>query len=219
MQDSEITAEQWEDLRDKARKASASAARSWGSAIEADDIQQEVMVKMVESPGFVRKSLANGDDSTWRLVRMMADQCASGLMNDYRRFSFQHSYSAWDVRQLLDRGVLDEPERASVFEAQADCLATGRKSKKDFAERITFDDKLDLEYGMGRLNDNYRNAILDRYVRGVEPSHRKVLSRAMESLTMHMNTSRAHSEIDYQGTGSRSATGNAAARKAAEISY
>ncbi|MFB7473196.1 hypothetical protein [Kitasatospora sp. NPDC056184] len=219
MQGSEITAEQWEGLQGKVRRASVTVARSWGTALDAGDIEQEVLLKMVESPGFVRKSLDYGEASTGRLVRMMADQCASQLMNEYRRFTFQHYYSTWDVRRLLERGLLEGPEAASLMDAQVEVLVTGRKSKKDLAERVTHDDKIDLEYGMGRLKEAYRQVIIDRYVLGVEIPSRGTLSRAIEALAKHMNTSRARAEIDYEGVGSRACLGGTSARRATDTNY
>jgi DNA-directed RNA polymerase specialized sigma24 family protein len=218
MKAQELTEDEWAGLQQKARRAAKQVAATYGGMLSADDIEQDVMMKMLECPGVMKESLKLPDASTWKLVFKMAGQVSVQHQEDYKRFTGIHHYSTWDVRRLLQKGVFVDEEKDSIHEASEQTIRTGRRSKKDYAEYIGVDDKLDIQYGLKKLTPQQRETLIARYVLDERPHHEGV-SRAIESLTRHMNNRREIETKNYEGPASRRVMSNATAQAITNNSY
>ncbi|MCZ0973139.1 hypothetical protein O1L55_20595 [Streptomyces albulus] len=211
-----LSAGEWDKLYGLAEKAAKKVAPKF-PGITAEDITQDVMIRFVESESSARKTLDNYEKDpriTFRMLLTMGNQVASKEIWDYRKFFGTVIYSEWDVRKLLEKGLLITEERESFHEAQLNVLTTGRKSKKDFAEYVSLDDKIDLESGFSGLKKEYQEVIKRRYIGGesLNATERQRLSRAIESLTKGMNSLSVKKNSDHDGPGSRQAMSNATAQ-------
>ncbi|MFF3555371.1 hypothetical protein ACWD4V_16270 [Streptomyces tsukubensis] len=222
----EITADEWDKLYTASVKAGHTVARKFPGAVEPDDITQGVMARFVESEGAARKLLDSGDvhgnGVVFRALLIMANQVAAGEVHRHRQFHGNFTYTTAYVRKLLVSGLLlAQEEGGSMFEAQLNALATGRRSKSDFTVRVTVDDKIDLERGIRQLTPAQRRIITRRYIDGdaLDGAERKELSRGIEALTIRMNGHAAISRADHDGPGSRRVISSSLARSASGVAY
>jgi len=165
------------------RKAARSVAFQWPGVVEADDVQQEICLKILESPGTAKKLLVMEDDKLYRFVLGMGHQIASDARTDYDHFSGQFYYSVDDVKTLLSQML----------------TPTGFS-----------DARIDLGLGVEKLADEYPRyyeSIISRYMIGEVPkvnSEKIQLSRALTKLTDEMNRIHRTRVDEYDdGPGSR----------------
>ncbi|MEU9603668.1 hypothetical protein [Streptomyces sp. NPDC048057] len=221
----EITADEWDKLYTASVRAGRAVARKFPGSVEPDDLTQGVMERFIRSEGAARKLLDSGDvhgnGPVFRALLIMANQVAAGEVSRHRQFHGTFTYTTDHVRKLLAGGLLCREERSSMFEAQLNALSTGRRSKSDFAVRVTVDDRIDLERGMRQLTPAQRGILVRRYVDGdaLDGGERKELFRAVEALTLRMNGRAAVSRADHDGPGSRRAVSSAHARLTSGMAY
>ncbi|MET8684816.1 hypothetical protein ABZV77_11420 [Streptomyces sp. NPDC004732] len=218
----EIQADEWDKLFAVAEKAGRMVSHKF-PGVEADDITQDVMERFVECESAARKLLnswnESNDNTAFKAILIMANQVGSKELNDRRLHSGEFTYTSDYVRKLLSRGMLSDracgknDKGENIFEAQLNSLMTGKKSKKDFSERVNVDDRIDLNLGFAKLTGTNQNVIIKRYVleERLGDDERKQLSRAVSSLALHMNSHSAKHNTDHDGPGSRKALSNGAA--------
>lgn len=187
-----MTYHQLVDLMPVIKRAAKSVAFQWPGVIEADDVEQGIHLRLMESPGSVSKIYEMEDRAQYRAIVGIGHQLASQERDDLDQFSGNFRYSVNDVKALLSKGVLTE--RLDGFHA----------------------DQFDLERGLELIPEQYYEAICRRYGDN-EPTagnrtYASALSRGLTSLTNEMNRSfkRRYAERD-DGPGTRQILTNAGA--------
>jgi hypothetical protein len=189
-----------EELLETVKKAAKSVAFQWPGVIEADDVEQEIWVHLLERPGTVTKILDKMDDSAkYRAIVGIGHQIASKERNDYSYYSGNYKYSLADVKKILVEKILTSDE------------FHWNEAVSDIRESIV------------TLKTEYREAIAKRYVDGEVPAQgapAMELTRAIESLTdaMNSNARRKYAERD-EGLGTRKVISNAQARAITDNDY
>ncbi|WP_156920313.1 hypothetical protein [Segniliparus rugosus] len=166
-------------------------ARNWPGVADEDDVEQEILVRLLESPGSTRKIASSSREGRYRMVTRMGHQIAAKERDDHDHFTGNYHYSVDEARELLRSGA----------------LSTGQT---EFSP-----DVVDLRQALselGRKNAKYADAILERYLDGRtgtgDVEFRNLLSRAHEALANLMNRFRRSLGVersDHGGPGSRRA--------------
>lgn len=182
-----------DDLYPEVEKAARSATRSWTGALDAEDIVQDMWVKIYEAPKTLPALLSYESDQRGKVLRAIARQCAGAEMATRENFSANVTYSTDDVRRILENGAAgDNPGTAAHVEW------------------------LDVQAGMGAVSPWHAEVIFSNYVAGDFDSSngdaRKELTRARDSLTAAMNANHKAAKVEHDGPGSRQAMSNASAR-------
>jgi hypothetical protein len=168
------------------QRAARSVARKWAQLATANDLTQEIYLRLAETDGSVTKLAdmrpAERDASLVRIGHQVADQ----MRADYEYFTGQFTYSVGEVRSLLVGGALTD--QLDGFDAR---VADVRRAV------------LDLQ----KSNSDYSAAIVNRYVFDDKPPPRsaqaKVLERAVDALTLRMNRNRNNDIYEYENGGAR----------------
>lgn len=84
-----------EEVKQAVCKAARSAANSWGSVMEYDDIHQELWLFLLESPSVQRKPL----EELGPVLRWKANAICKQSQVDYEYFSGNFQYSPGEVRE------------------------------------------------------------------------------------------------------------------------
>ncbi|ASR77156.1 sigma-K factor [Mycobacterium phage MyraDee] len=184
------------------KRAAGSVAFQWPGIIEADDVEQSIYLRLLESDGSVEKILAMDTRARYRAIVGIGHQVASQERTDYDHFKGSYNYSVAEVKDLLKQGILLVPP--AHFSAE---LLDMQDALTDLAERTP----------------QYADAILSRYVQEVVPqagADKKRLSDALTSLSDEMNkvSRRRFAERDG-GPGSREVLSNAQAYATSSDQY
>lgn len=167
-------------------------ADRWPGVIDADDVAQELWVRLMERPNSVAKLLTMKPSSLRQSLVDMGHQTASEYRSSYELFSGQVHYGTEDVRRILERGALTE-----------------EKTRTDT-------ERMDLFEGLEMLqakNERYARIVFLVFALRESVDDTKSITRAVDSLTDCMN--RVHNSARYSyedGPGSRKVVSNAAAR-------
>jgi hypothetical protein len=191
-----------EEVMPDIRRAAKKVADKWPSITTQEDMIQTLTVHFLEAPGALKKlaELTPGK-RMGRLIGIGHDK-ASGERDALDVFTGQFSYSVDEVRKLLERGGLDG--QVGGFNSAV----------------------ADLEAAYGELqvkNAGHGKALWDRYALGIKPAQgapAMVLSRALESLTVHMNRVSKSARYEYLNGGrKRSVLTNPSAISVGEHDY
>lgn len=174
-----MTSEAADRLSEEIEKAANIVAQRWPEVIEADDVAQDIGVKLLESPMTTRELMAKKPQDRINILVGLGNREASRALDDYDRFTGRIYYSTDDVRGLLKKGQLAG------------------------AEPTTESERLDLENGFASLaksNPRYAQLLWSEFVNedlDKETGHiRKELTRAIDALTRLMNRSHNGRSID-----------------------
>lgn len=169
------------DLAPWVRKVAKKVAGNWPTVICSDDLEQELYLRLLEfSEGALGRLVEATDGARYGSLNRMAVQIASGYRNDYEMFTGNYHYGADEVRQLLEDGSLVFPDLLTASE------------RSDLA--LAFDD----------LSDHYQEVLTRRFVEfDNDRSDRMTISRAVNSLTLHMNRVRKFTEDTHDGPARR----------------
>ena len=187
------------DMSKEVGKAAKSVAFQWPGVVEADDLEQEIYLRLLETPATIDRLMEDFDEKQ-RLSALikMGHQIAAGERADYEVFSGNFKYSVDDVKRKLN-------------------WASNKGAAKSIGN-LSMDN--DLKAGMSRLeesNQGYAEAIRLRYQDGIVPisgsADQKRLSDALTALTTQMNRSHKQQHVDNpDGPGTRKAMSSATAR-------
>ncbi|MGV9364487.1 hypothetical protein [Amycolatopsis sp. NPDC003731] len=188
-----MTVEIEDFLLPEVTRAAKSATRSWTGALDAEDIEQDMWVKILESPRTLPALLSYEAEQRGKVLRAIARQCAGAEMADREHFSANVTYSTDDVRRILENGGADQ--------------VPGSPSHVEW---------LDTQAGLGGISPWYAEVIFCYYVAGdyVEPpgDNGKTLTRARDALAVAMNAARKAANAVHDGPGSRRVVSNSAAQ-------
>lgn len=168
--------EDWERLERAAREAGRKVAWKWPEVIEAEDIAQEILMVVLESPSTQTWLMKAEYGDLLKAMVTYGNRIASKELDSYQVFTGQVFYSTGHVRYLLENGVLDGHAGSS-------------------------EDRVDLQRGLEALSHGQYSAIMKRYFGGEVPERdsadRKQLNRSVDALTANMNRSRRTREEDH----------------------
>lgn len=182
------------------KRAARSVAYQWPGIIDADDVEQEIYLRLLVTAGSVEKILEMAKDAQYRAIVGIGHQIASRERNDYSYYSGNYKYALADVKKVL----LDKILTSDEFH--------WNEAVSDTAE------------AMRELKPEYRAAIVKRYIywdtgeTSVPGAAAMELSRATEALTdaMNANARRKYAEQDVQ---MRKVISNSQARAITENDY
>ena len=171
------------------RAAAKAIAREWSDVIDADDMEQEMWVKLLASTEANMSAIKGmAPDRRRGVLNSIATQVGMKYRDDYDAFSGNYQYSSSEVRALLEDGALlgDEPDIDSVT------------VRVDLAEGVQT---------LAEKNSNYFAVLVNKYIHGIDPNNgleRMRLTRAIDLLTRLMNGAHRRSHTEYvEGPGSR----------------
>lgn len=160
-------------LADPVRRAAKIVASQWPGVIEADDVEQEIWLYLVESPGSAQKALdASEPRARARFLTRIGHQRASKARAAYDYFRGAYKYSVREVKDLLASGGLSADNQDRV--------------------KVEYTDLHEAFRALQERNESYANAIGKRYLlcESMEStSERHALERGTEALTNEMNRS------------------------------
>lgn len=163
------------ELTSKVRRAARSVEYNWPGTVCADDVEQELYVRLLElSDEALQEVTEQSYDGAVAAFRRMGNQIASQYAADYEEFTGNYRYSGDEVKELLARGHLVISDGMSVTE------------------------RADLTTGMQEIPEQYADVLWQRFVEDENPDRRKV-SRAVLALTREMNRSFSRASIDHSG--------------------
>lgn len=190
------------ELNKEVDKAAYSVADQWPGAIEADDLRQELWVKLLESVAY-REQMTNAEPALrMELLKRMGRQIAGSYVNDYELFSGNAFYGTEHTRELLDAGIL------TVARSELGAMNETLTEFLDAQEAFT---------ALKNRNRRYADVLWSAYAAGEIDrnsfSVRKTLSRAVKALTDLMNQAHRRRYAEYEsGPGTREVISNAKAR-------
>lgn len=198
-----------EGLNRAIEKASHSIALEWPGVIEADDLQQELWVKILESPKYMDQLISADPALRMDLLKRLAWQIAGQYVNDYELFSGNTFYGTDHVRNLLTAGI----------------LVIAREDLAEMKETLTeFMDSQEAFEALKNRTPRYSEIIWEAYVtetlNQTSASTRKTLSRAVYALTDLMNQAHRRRHAEYEeGPGTREVISNEEARVISQRQY
>jgi hypothetical protein len=205
------------DMHDTIKKAAKTVAFEWPGVVDEDDIENDIAVKLLESPGSVSKLLNDFDDKQrLNAIIQIGHKIANQERIDYEHFSGNFRYCVDEVRHFLDDRALknDDPELGSNWSVSDNFIDGGEFEDAVLSKSSS---EIDLERGMKRLrkqNAKYADIITMRYLNEIPTAEldRKQLSRALSALTNEMNRSYKQQLRDREeGPGTRRRMSRAAA--------
>ncbi|TRX43714.1 hypothetical protein [Corynebacterium guaraldiae] len=171
-------------LKDAVRKAAQQAETRWNKLLDADDIEQELWVFILESKAVQATLSALDDENKVARLKKKADSICSREKLDYERFTGNFLYTPADVRRILSRLAGDE--------------------------RILDDEAIDFGIGFEALEDehfHYYEAVRDFYFLGRKVKNKSdehLKRRCVDKLAELMNRKRSKREADRtEGLGTK----------------
>jgi hypothetical protein len=205
-------------LAEDIKKAARTVSFQWPTVVDADDLEQDIYVHLLERKGSLEKLLTEFDGRN-RLNAIIAigHQIASQERDAYDIFSGNFRYSVDEVRRILEERALhdEDPSLGSNWTISDDYISKGGEFEDAVLNRSSCE--IDLLRGFGRLlkqNSKYAEIIRRRYLLSEsfsDGADRKQLNRALTALTSEMNRSFKQQQREHDGPGSRKPVSAAAA--------
>lgn len=168
------------DLLPRVRQAARTVSVYWPETIDADDVEQEIAVRLLEADVRWLEALADSPAAGIVTVLKRAGmQVAAGYRDDFELFSGNYFYSGDEVRRLLADGALV------------------------FGDELTCTERADLARAMSQLakaSPQYHDVLVRRYALDeANRADKDVLSRAVRALTREMNRSFNRARVAHEG--------------------
>jgi hypothetical protein len=198
------------DLSKEIGKAAKTVSFAWPGVVEADDIEQDIYLHLLERPGSLEKLLTFDDKGKLNALIQIGHQIAKQERIDYEVFSGNFRYSVDEVRNILeDRGLHgDDPALKSSWSVAEDFTTGGEFEDAVLNKSAQETDLVRAMERLSRNNPHHTDLINRRYLAGesLNDADRKELYRALTALTTEMNRSfkRQHAERP-DGPGTRKA--------------
>lgn len=171
-------------LKQAVRKAAQQAETRWNKLLDADDIEQELWVFILESKSVQAALTGLSDKDKVARLKKKADSICSREKLDYERFTGNFLYTPADVRRILSRLSGDE--------------------------RILDDEAIDFGIGFEALEEehfHYYEAVREFYFFGREVKNKSdedLKRRSVDKLAELMNRKRSKREADRtEGPGTK----------------
>lgn len=205
-------------LQPDVRTAAKTTAREWADVIDADDAEQEIWFRILESSADYSEEIASLDKpARVRVLTEIGHQVALNYRDDFELFSGNHTYGTRQVRQMLGRDALagvHEGSGVPIWELPQPII---KQLERTDTETVT--ERIDLFIGMHRLeerNARYVYVIVQAFVKDEwdRTNNGMELTRAVDALTREMNRTNRRRKAEYtDGPGTRRVISNAEAQK------
>jgi hypothetical protein len=176
--------------------------------IEAEDIAQEILVKVCQTP---KPFIGMAEADMKRVMRKIGRMYVSEERYRYTLNSAQYIYTPKEVRQLLDGFFLKRDDLNPPVKDTGMHLASGGITVALW----------DMDFAWSKISEDYRAVLVKRYRDDInDRADRMRISRAVDALTRWLNIKVARpladnpEAPDFEGPGSRSAMTNAASQYA-----
>lgn len=177
-----------QDLYDKVhplvKKVARSTENRWNKMLDADDIEQDLWLFIMERPSVQEYLRTRSDGEIVNALNIQADSICSKERLDYEHFTGNFLYNPADVRDLLGRMTQEE--------------------------RVLDDERIDFEIALDDLRkeyEHYYDAIYSQFYMGYEAgsaADRKRVERAVDKLADLMNRKRSQRSAERtEGPGTR----------------
>lgn len=168
------------------KRAAKSVAWGWPGVLDAEEAEQMIALKFLESPGSAKKVREMPRDAQYRAVVGIGHQLASKEREDYNIFKGSYKWSVKEVKDRLLDGALTKPgNQNNAFTV----------------------DLIDALVELQKRSPQYVDAVLSRYADFEIPQGGKEkvqLSRALTGLTLEMNKANRRNHVERDdGPGTR----------------
>ena len=213
-------------ISDDVKRAARTTAREWEDVIDVDDAEQEIWSRILESSkGYAAQISALEKEPRQGLLAKIGHQIGMKYRDDYELFSGNHRYGTYQVKELLEAGILDRvaDEAIAVWELPESVV---RQIERTDNETLT--EMIDLFEGLKDLrkrNEKYASLIVSEYRDGdrtesMSATDRKSLTRAIDALAVSMNNCHRRKVAEYlEGPGTRKVISNEKARFISQRQY
>lgn len=200
------------------KTAAKTVGREWADVIEADDVEQEIWLLLLDRSDDLPGEIAALDKpARVSYLTEVGHQIGMQYRDDYELFSGNYTYGTREIRELLDRDALgdlrgDFGDGTPIWELP---MAIIEQLNRTDTETATT--RIDLGTALKRLQSRnawYVEVIVSNYVDG-QPihSHSQELTRAVDALTREMNRAHIARIANYtDGPGTRKAMSNVEAQ-------
>jgi hypothetical protein len=196
----------------RAERIAKEIAREW-PGIEADDIQQEILLHVLE-PENNFESNEYDEQTLTAVLRTIGTRYANGERYAYTFNSAQYVYTPAEVRALLEEAFFDPA-----------CWEDAPRKEVDHRLNVAGGGVsvalMDLREAFYKLGPSIQDTIRKRYATAEELSatERMRITRGVEAMTRSLNRFVADRGSDHDGPGSRSAMSNAKAQAVTKNHY
>lgn len=200
--------ELYEQIHEQVAREARLAAAKWNGLAEADDVEQDLWVWILESPS-IQKYLRDGEPAqTSKALSTKANSICSQERLSADHFSGNWNYNPAEVRDLLDTyGGTDVQHVSPEVMAIAQENLSQTMIENILGGTISADEMIDLGQALEELEyiqPNYYFVLHEAYSAGIEPEDRMSKSRAVDKLTTLMNRKRSQREMDRtEGPGTK----------------
>ncbi|QLF84450.1 hypothetical protein SEA_TOPANGA_50 [Mycobacterium phage Topanga] len=189
------------------KRAARNVAYQWPGVVEADDVEQSICVRLLESEGSVEKIIAMDQMAKYRAIVGMGHQIASQERTDYAHYKGAYRYSVNEVKQLLKSGALKEhDEGVNAVDYSEEKVSTGKSEPTTLIPVQVTDLRAALKLLADR-NENYAVALINRYRLDEIPQTQRdkdALKNGTTALTNEMNRVRRTDHVTRDdGPGTR----------------
>lgn len=172
----------WDHINDIAQKVAKEMALKW-PVVEAEDVQQEILVHMVEQASYIAQR-QDDDEFLRKVAWRVAKQFASKEQNQRDLMDGQYYYTPEEARNAL-RTFIYTDEEVSGLIGKKDDLTKCRITDNIMSARM------DATSAMRKLTDRYRDVLTRIFIYGLPPkddAERKMSYRAVDALAIAMNS-------------------------------
>ena len=197
-------------------KAATAAAREWPD-VSADDVEQDVWMRLLESPGAVESLDEFTDLGASRFLYRMAKQVAAKDLQRTRISKGDFKYSTGEVKRRLEQGALSCLGAGEMGSWAADEESSGTGNGYTDTTGATASFMVDLTGALKALkerNERYFNLIVAQFLlnEGFNNADEVASRKALKALTNLMNFGYKKSMGEYEGPGLRKKPTRAAAQ-------
>jgi len=187
------------------RKAAVNAAIEWPD-VTADDVEQEVWMRLLEAPGVTDTLEGFEPSAASRFLFKMAKQVASKEKQKARISRGDFKYSTGEVKKRLAAGALSCLGAGEMGSWAADEESSGTGNGYTDTTGATASFMADLQGALLSLkerNERYFNLIVAKYLleEGFNHADDMAATRALKSLTNLMNFGYKKDMGEYEGPG------------------
>ena len=187
------------------RKAAVNASFEWKD-VSADDIEQDMWIRLLEAPGAVDTLDTFEPDVARKFLFQMAKQVAAKDKQRTRISKGDFKYSTGEVKRRLAAGALASLGAGEMGSWAADEESSGTGNGYTDTSGATASFMVDLTGALQALklkNERYFNLIVAKYLlhEGFTGADQVATSKALKSLTNLMNFGYKRDMGEYEGPG------------------
>ena len=203
--------ELYDKIHEEVGLVSSRVAQKWQDTADADEIEQELWLWILERPGTQQFFRTAQPAQIYSALQSRAMNISSKARTAYEHFSGQYVYTPAEVRDLLDTyWSTDVYNVSSEVLAMAEENISSTMIENILGGTISAEEKVDLELALSDLEEehsDYYEEIRSYYYEEIpnkDGASHKRKERAVDKLTTIMNRKRSQRETDrVEGLGTK----------------